>query len=121
VDGIQGVLDGDALEVPRRHFQPQWEVEVNLLDRRRCEELLEDLLVLNCRRGGVDLPVTGAHWSEDAIGNKDAGVPAYHPVPCVSLATWSSIPWASEGQWASVGCLQIISPAGHGGGQEAVT
>ena len=49
VDGVQCVLDGDAFEVPCCYLQPQWEVQVNLLDGWCCEELLEDLLVLYCR------------------------------------------------------------------------
>jgi hypothetical protein len=48
VDGIQCVLDGDALEIPRCYLQPQREVQVNLLDGWCCEQLLEDLLVLYC-------------------------------------------------------------------------
>lgn len=47
VDGIHGILDGDALHVPCSHFQTQGEVQVNLLDWWRSQELLEDILLVN--------------------------------------------------------------------------
>lgn len=56
VDGIHGILDGDALHVPRSDFQAQREVQVNLLDWWRGQELLEDFLVVNGVGRRVDLP-----------------------------------------------------------------
>lgn len=56
---IKCVLDGDALEVPRRHLDPERELEVDLLDRRRREQLLQDVLVIHAARRRVDLPVAG--------------------------------------------------------------
>lgn len=50
VDGIHGVPDGYALEVPCCYVQPCLEVEVNLLDWRCCEHDLEVLLVVYRRR-----------------------------------------------------------------------
>jgi hypothetical protein len=57
VDGIQCVLDRNAFEVPCCYFEPEREVEVNLLDWWCCEELLEVFLVFYRRRRRVDLPV----------------------------------------------------------------
>jgi len=59
VDGVQGIFDGDALDVACCDFQAKREVQVDLLDWRRCEELLEGLLVLYCCGRGIDLPGGG--------------------------------------------------------------
>ena len=50
VDGIQSVLDGYTLQVPRRNLQAQREVQVDLLDRRCGEELLQYFFVIQRRR-----------------------------------------------------------------------
>jgi len=50
VDGIEGILDRDAFQVPRGHFKTKWEVEIDLLDRGVYEQLLEDFLVVYCCR-----------------------------------------------------------------------
>lgn len=47
VDGIERVLDGDALQIPGGDLQAQGEVQVNLLDRRLDEVEFQDVLVLN--------------------------------------------------------------------------
>lgn len=47
VDGIHGILDGDALEVARGDLHSQGEVEVNLLDGRFRQWDLEDARVLH--------------------------------------------------------------------------
>jgi hypothetical protein len=60
VDRVKGVLDGDALQVARRHLHAEREVQVDLLDGRRRQELLEDFLLLDACRGAVDLPVPRA-------------------------------------------------------------
>lgn len=56
VDGVEGVLDGDAAHVAGRHVEPQWEVQVDLLDRRRRQQFLERLLVLDAGGGRVEFP-----------------------------------------------------------------
>lgn len=48
VDGIQGILDGDTLQIPGGDLQTKGEVQVNLLDRRTDEWKLEDVLVIDC-------------------------------------------------------------------------
>lgn len=48
VDGIQGILDGDTLQIPGGDLQAQGEVQVNLLDRWADEWELEDVLVVDC-------------------------------------------------------------------------
>lgn len=47
VDGIQGILDGDTLQIPGGDLQAQGEVQVNLLDWGVDELEFEDVLVLN--------------------------------------------------------------------------
>lgn len=34
VDSVQRILDGDPFKIPRRHLEPQWEVQVDFLDWR---------------------------------------------------------------------------------------
>ena len=46
VDCIQSILDRYAFQVPCSDFKPQWEVQVNLLDRRLSEHLFEDILLI---------------------------------------------------------------------------
>lgn len=57
VDGVQRILDGHALEVSRSDLEAQREVQVDLADQRKAERLLEDILVFESSRGGVQLPV----------------------------------------------------------------
>ncbi len=47
VDGIESVLNGDALEVPGCNFEPKGEMQVDLLDRR-CGQ--QPAGVSRCRR-----------------------------------------------------------------------
>lgn len=47
VDGIQGILDGDTLQIPGGDLQTQGEVQVNLLDGWGDEVEFEDVLVLD--------------------------------------------------------------------------
>lgn len=48
VNGIHCILDGDSLEVSCRHLQAEREVQVDLLDWWLCEQLLQDVLVIDC-------------------------------------------------------------------------
>ena len=48
MDSIECILDGDAFEVSCGYFQPQREVQVNLLDWGCCEHFLENILVFYC-------------------------------------------------------------------------
>ena len=65
--GIQSVLDGYAFEVPCCYFQPQWEVQVNLLDRWCCKHQLEVGRVVHCGRRRVDLPAKRAKKAQVSI------------------------------------------------------
>ena len=58
VDCVQRILDCDSLEVPCCYLESEGEMEVNLLDRRCCEHLLEVFLVIYRHRGRVDLPAS---------------------------------------------------------------
>ena len=50
VDGVQCILDCDALEVPRSDFETEGEMQVNLLDWWSGEKLLQRFLfVQRCR------------------------------------------------------------------------
>lgn len=59
MDGIQCILDSDALQVAGGDLDTEGELEVNLLDRWRCEHLLQYVLVIHRARRRVDLPVSG--------------------------------------------------------------
>jgi len=50
MDSIQCILDGDTLQVPCSHLEPKWEVQVDLLDWRLCEHLLEHARLIQCCR-----------------------------------------------------------------------
>ena len=67
VDGIAGVLDGDALHVAGGHFEAEGEVEVDFLDRGVAEELVEDVLFFDGCGGAVDFPGRGGQLSVDCI------------------------------------------------------
>lgn len=56
MDCVQSILDRDPFEVPGRDFKPQWKMQIDLLDWRRSEELLQYFLVVKCSRGGIQLP-----------------------------------------------------------------
>lgn len=56
VDSIQSVLDGYPLQVSRCNLEAQWEVQVDLLDWRCGEELLQCFLVIQCCRRRVQFP-----------------------------------------------------------------
>lgn len=47
VDGIQGILNGDTLQIPGSDLQTQGEVQVNLLHSGSDEGEFEDVLVLD--------------------------------------------------------------------------
>ena len=52
MDGIQCILNRDTFQVPCSDFESQREVQINLLDGRSSEELLQRLLfVYRCWRG----------------------------------------------------------------------
>lgn len=67
VDRIECILDGDTLEVSCCDLKPEREVEINLLDRRCCEELLQDILLVNGGRRGVDLPEQHGYISDAVV------------------------------------------------------
>ena len=56
MDGIECVFDGYAFEVPGGYLHAEGEVEVDLLDRRVRQQLLENVLFVDGRGRGVDLP-----------------------------------------------------------------
>ena len=41
MDCIHCILDGNTLQVPCSDFEAKWEMQINLLERRVGEELLE--------------------------------------------------------------------------------
>ncbi len=49
MDSIQCILDGYTLHVPCSDLKPKWEVQVDLLDWRLCEHLLEHSRLIQCR------------------------------------------------------------------------
>lgn len=56
VDSVQRVLDSDSFVITSTHFQAQWEVQVNLLDRRIDEVQFENVCVFDGVRGGIESP-----------------------------------------------------------------
>ena len=46
VNGVQRIFDGNTLQVPRCYLQAEGEVQVNLLDRRSGEHLLQRFFVI---------------------------------------------------------------------------
>ena len=54
---VERVLDRDALEVARGDLDAGGEDEVDLLDGRGGEHLLQDAGIVDAVGGGVDLPV----------------------------------------------------------------
>jgi hypothetical protein len=49
MDSIQCILDGDTFQVSGSDLKPKREVEVNFLNWRICQELLQCFLVVYCR------------------------------------------------------------------------
>lgn len=56
MNGIQSILDRDALEVAGSYLHAQGKVQVNLLDRRFCQHQLENSGILYSARALVDFP-----------------------------------------------------------------
>ena len=67
MNGIEGIFDGDPLQVTGRNFQTQREVQVNFLDGRSGKELLEDFFVVQRSWGGVEFPIGGAALSVSVV------------------------------------------------------
>lgn len=67
VDSIQRIFYCDTFHVSCCYTQAQWELQVNLLDWRGCEGLLEDVFVIESCRRGVQFPVEIARQVRDSV------------------------------------------------------
>lgn len=94
---VQSILDGDAFEIPRSNFESQREMQVNLLDGRVCEKLLQSFLVLQGCRGSVELPIRRFSYGSVMLKVTDStrcGLEdgRYQLIFCVSFAICNSFP-----------------------------
>jgi hypothetical protein len=47
VDGVKSIFDGDSLHIASCHLQAEREPQIDLLDKRLAERLLEGILIID--------------------------------------------------------------------------